>query len=248
MMETVLYGRSQLMHSLIPEIHPLYPTDLKPWPYDVAAANALLDSAGYVDSNDDGIRQDPETEQSFRITIGTGDNEVQQQIVEYFIKNMRDCGIAVESYYLPNDDWYADGPDGPLFGRQFDLGEFAWIAEREPACFTYTAAEITGPSTEINRATKQAYTGWNGTNATGWWNPDYDEACRRARHALPGQADYVRQHQAALRILAQELPSLPLFSRLTIAAAQPNVRNIQLDPSQPSALWNVYAIDMAQMR
>ncbi len=244
MMEAVLYGRSQLMHSIIPDTHPLYPDDLTQWPYDVAAAKQLLDSVGYIDLNGDGIRQDPQTEQSFRVTIGTGDNKVQQQIVQYFIENMRRCGIVVDSYYLPAKDWYADGPNGPLFGRQFDLGEFAWIAKREPACFTYASWEITGPPNEINRATKQPYTGWNGTNATGWWNPDYDDACRRARQSLPGQPDYVRQHQAAQRILAQELPSIPLFPRLTVMAAQPDIHNIQLDPSQVSVLWNLYAIDM----
>lgn len=244
MMEKVLYGRSQLMHSIIPENHPLFPDDLTQWSYDVAAANALLDAVGYVDLDGDGIRQDPQTEQSFRVTIGAGDNAMQQQIVQYFIENMRRCGIAVESYYLPANDWYADGPDGPLFGRQFDLGEFAWAAGREPACFAYASWEITGPETEINRASKQPYTGWDGTNATGWWDPDYDDACRRARQSLPGQPDYVRQHQTALRILARERPSIPLFARLNVTAAQPHVRNIQPDPTQPSVLWNLYTIDM----
>lgn len=244
MMEAVLYGRSQLMHSIIPETHPLYPDDLVQWPYDVSAANSLLDVAGYLDLNGDGIRQDPKTEQSFRVTIGAGDNEVQQQIVQYFIENMRSCGIAVESYYLPAKDWYADGPDGPLFGRQFDLGEFAWIAEKEPACFAYTSWEITGPTNETNRATKLPYTGWDGANATGWWEPVYDDACRQALRKLPGQPGYDQQHQAALRILAQELPSIPLFSRLTVTAGQPGIRNVQLNPSQPSVLWNLYAIDM----
>jgi peptide/nickel transport system substrate-binding protein len=244
MMEAVLYGRSQLMHSIIPETHPLYPGNLTQWPYDVAAANRLLDSVGYIDLNGNGIRQDPKTEQSFRVTIGAGDNEIQQQIVQYFIENMRSCGISVESYYLPAKDWYADGPDGPLFGRQFDLGEFAWISEREPACFSYAGWEITGPTSETNRATKQPYTGWDGTNATGWWHPDYDEACRQAQQMLPGQSGYSQQHQAALHILAQELPTIPLFPRLTVTAAQPYIDNIQMDPAQASVLWNLYAIDM----
>jgi peptide/nickel transport system substrate-binding protein len=244
MMDTVLYGRSQVMSSIIPPTHPLFPDDIVQWPYDIDAANALLDDAGYIDLDGDGIRQDPKTEQSFRITIGAGDIEIQQKIVQYFVENMRRCGIAVESYYLPADDWYADGPGGPLFGRQFDLGEFAWIAGREPACFAYAAWEITGPPNEINRATKQPYTGWDSTNATGWWNSDYDTACRLALQALPGQPEHLRQHQAAQRIFAQELPSIPLFPRINVAAAQQNVRNIQLDPTQPSALWNVYAIDM----
>lgn len=244
MMAEVLYGRSQLMHSYVPNLHPLYPDDLAQWPHDPAAANDLLDAVGYVDLNGDGIRQDPASDQSFRITIGAGDNQMQQQIIQYFSNNLRDCGIAVDSYYLRADDWYANGPDSPLFGRQFDLGEFAWQAGREPACFAYASWEITGPATEINPVTRQRYAGWDGTNATGWWNPDYDAACRLAAQSLPGLPAYERQHQAAQRIFAQELPSLPLFARLNVAAAQPGVLNFQMDPTQPSSLWNLYEIDM----
>ncbi|MEJ2746940.1 MAG: ABC transporter substrate-binding protein [Anaerolineae bacterium] len=244
MMADILYGRSQLMHSYIPDIHPLYPNDLTQWPYDPAAANALLDAVGYVDLNGDGIRQDPASDQSFRITIGTGDSQMQQQIAQYFSDNLRDCGIIVDSYYLRAEDWYASGPDGPLFGRQFDLGEFAWQSGREPSCFTYASWEITGPETEINPATRQPYIGWDGTNATGWWNPDYDTACRLADLSLPGLPAYEQQHQAAQRIFAQQLPSLPLFLRLNVAATQPDVLNFQMDPTQPSSLWNLYEVDI----
>jgi peptide/nickel transport system substrate-binding protein len=243
MMDAILYGRSQQLHSYIPELHPLYPDNLTQWPYDPAAANKLLDQVGYLDLNGNGIRQDPTTDQSFRVTIGTGDNELQQQIVQYFSSNMRDCGIAVDTYYQRAEDWYANGPDSPLFGRQFDLAEFAWQAGREPACFTYSSWEITGAETEINRTTKKPYKGWEGTNATGWWDPDFDTACRLAGQSLPGEPQHKQQHQIAQRIFAEELPSIPLFLRMNVAAAQSHVLNFQMDPTQPSAVWNLYELD-----
>ncbi len=244
MIDEILYGRSQLIHSYIPSNHPLYPANLTQWPYDPQAANTLLDSAGYKDNNGDGIRQDPISDTSFRITLGTGDNEIQQQITQKFQADLRDCGIIVETYYLPADDWYADGPDSPLFGRHFDLGEFAWQAAREPACFLYTAQQITGPTTEKNRATGQPHLGWNTANATGWSNPEYDEACKTAQRTLPGMSAHTQSHQLAQQIYAQNLPSIPLFSRLKVAATQPNIKNFQIDPTQSSALWNLYEIDI----
>lgn len=244
MVDEIMYGRSQLLHSYIPSDHPLYPPDLTQWPYDPLAANALLDDAGYLDTNGDGLREDPLTGVPFRVTLGAGANEMQQQITQQFQDNMRDCGIRIDPYYLPTEEWYANGPDGALFGRQFDLGEFAWMAERDPACFLYTSWEITGPDTETNRATGQPYGGWNAANETGWWHPDYDTACQTARHALPGQSAYKEAHQQAQRIFAQNLPAIPLFLRLKVAATQPNIRGIQINPTQPSALWNLYQIDI----
>ena len=244
MVDALLFGRSQLIHSYIPNDHPLYPRDLTEWPYDVQAGNKLLDDAGYLDKNGDGIREDPVTGALFQATIGAGANKMQQQITQMFQDNMRDCGIQIKPYYLSTEDWYANGPNGPLFGRRFDLGEFAWKAEEEPACFLFTSWEITGPEAEINPANGQPYHGWNTTNASGWWQPSFDTACQKARRALPGMPDYEENHRQAQRIFAQNLPIIPLFLRLKVAATQANVQNLKIDPTQPSALWNLYELDI----
>ncbi|MCP4425465.1 MAG: hypothetical protein GY803_13310 [Chloroflexi bacterium] len=246
MMDELLNGRSQLIHSYIPSDHPLYPDDLAEWPYDVQAANALLDAVGYLDHNGDGIRQDALTDTSFRVTLGAGANVMQQQITQQFREDMRDCGIEVQTYYLPPEEWYASGPDGPLFGRHFDLGEFAWMAQREPSCFLYASWEITGPDTEINRAAGRPYGDWDAANGTGWWDLEYDDACQTAHRNLPGTPAYEKAHREAQRIFAQNLPVIPLFLRLKVVAAQPHVSALKINPTQPSALWNLYEIDMQE--
>lgn len=81
-------------------------------------------------------------------------------------------------------------------------------------------------------------------NVTGWRNEAFDVACRAARAVLPGTADYEANHQAALRIFADELPALPLFTRIELAVAQPTVQNIRLNTTQPSELWNVFEWDV----
>ena len=48
-----------------------------------------------------------------------------------------------------------------------------------------------------------------------------------------------------MRLFAQELPALPLFTRLRLAATTPDVRNFRLDATQPSDLWNVFELDLA---
>lgn len=244
MINEILYGRTQPIHSYIPSIHPLFPEDLQTWPYDIEAGNLLLDEAGYLDSNGDGIREDPVTHQPFRVTLGTGTFEMQQQIARIFKNNMRDCGIEILPYHLPEDEWYASGPDGPLFGRQFDLGEFAWMAKREPACDLYTSWEITGPGTETNRSTRQPFGGWDAANETGWWNQDFDTACQITKDSLPGTPPYEENHKEAQHIFAENLPVIPLFFRQKVSAVRPHIQNFVLDPTQPSALWNLFEIDI----
>lgn len=244
MVDNILYGRSEVIHTYIPSVHPLYPEGLTEWPYDVEAANALLDEVGWVDGDGDGIREH-EDGTPFAITLGTTTgNEMRQQLTQIFKENQLDCGIDVELYYLPASEWFADGPDGPLFGRTFDLGEFAWLTGVEPSCGLYLSSQITGPVDEINPKTGQPFGGWGAASETGWVNEDYDTVCNLAIGSLPGTPEYEENHKEAQRIFSQEVPVIPLFLRLKVAAARPEVCNFSVDPTQNSELYNLYEIGL----
>lgn len=243
MVDNILYGRSEVINSYVPSVHPLYPENLSEWPYDVEQANALLDEAGFVDSDDDGIREDPASGTPFAVTLGTTTgNELRQQLTQIFKENMVECGIDVELYYLPSSEWFADGPEGVLFGRRFDLGEFAWLTGVEPSCSLYGSWNIPGPPEEADLYPS----GWGGQNETGWRNEAFDAACQKALGALPGTADYEDAHKEAQVIFSENVPIIPLFLRLKVAAARPNVLNFGVDPTQNSELYNIYEIDLQQ--
>ena len=246
MVDNILFGRSEVIHSYIPSVHPLYPDGLTEWPYDVDAANALLDEVGFVDSDDDGIRESGGT--PFAVTLGTTTgNEMRQQLTQIFKENMLDCGIDIELYYLPASEWFADGPDGPLFGRRFDLGEFAWLTGVEPSCGLYTSDAVTGPEDEVNSdhyIDGTTFGGWGNSSDTGWVSEEYDVACNQARGALPGTSDYAEGHAAAQVIFSDQVPVIPLFLRLKVAAARTNVLNFGVDPTQNSELYNINEIDL----
>jgi peptide/nickel transport system substrate-binding protein len=87
--------------------------------------------------------------------------------------------------------------------------------------------------------------GWTGLNYVGYSNPAYDAACRRAREALPGEPEYVQYHQVAQRIWAADLPSLPLYMRIKVAASRPQVYGFLLDPTTMSEMWNVEKIKVS---
>ncbi|NIP27063.1 MAG: hypothetical protein GWO38_25415, partial [Phycisphaerae bacterium] len=147
MVDDFLFGQPEIMHAYVPTIHPLYPTDVSVWPYDVAGANTLLDNAGLVDSDEDGIREDPISGSPFAVTLlSTIGNELGENVAAALVEDLADCGIEVEVSLLQGDVYFADGPDGPLFGRQFDLAAFPWLISVEPNCSLYLTSRI--PSAE----------------------------------------------------------------------------------------------------
>lgn len=236
MVEELLFDKVDVMDAYIPSLHPLYPDELTVWSYDVESANDLLDKAGYPDTDEDGIREDQTSETPFKVTLlGVTGNELGEQVAEIFQENMVDCGIEVELSYIRPERYFADGPDGPLFGRQFDLAAFPWLISLEPNCALYLSSQIPDPNNDWNS---------NYNNVTGFRNPQFDAACEAALETLPGTKGFAENHQEALRIWSEQLPIIPLFMRLKVAASRPGVENFIVDPSQASELWNLYDLDI----
>jgi peptide/nickel transport system substrate-binding protein len=259
MVDNILYGRSEVIHTYIPSVHPLYPEGLTEWPFDVEQANALLDEVGFVDNDGDGVREyyagedlagaDSQWDGTpFIVTLGTtSGNEMRQQLTQIFKENLAECGVQVDLYYLPSSEWFADGPEGPLFGRKYDLGEFAWLTGIEPACDLYAGFLIPGPPDATDADGNLLYpSGWGGQNETGYRNDEYDAVCNTALSSLPGTPEYEEAHKEAQRIFSQDVPVIPLFLRLKVAAALPSVQNFGVDPTQNSELWNLYELDLGE--
>jgi len=237
--DTVLYGRSVVISTYIPPEHPLYAEGLTEYPYDPDKGKALLEEMGWKDANGDGIREASGVEGIPDGTLlefkwGSTTAAMRVQYMQIFQKHLADCGFKVNLENMASGQWFADGPDGPLFGRRFDVGSFAWLTGVEPSCSLYLSSEI--PSEE---------NGWAGQNDPGFQNADFDAACKRAITALPGTKDYIEGHKDAQRIFSEQLPVVPLFLRLKLAATRPEVKGFIMDPTQNSEMWNVEAFDLA---
>ncbi|MCB8946256.1 MAG: hypothetical protein H6658_21125 [Ardenticatenaceae bacterium] len=238
MIDELTFGQGTLMNAYLPDNHPLFPTDAPTFTYDPAAANAALDALGYVDTDGDGIRQDISTGLPFSITLGTDNSSpIRPQIIAIAQENLRACGLTVGTFSLPIAEWFADGNVGRLFGREFDLGEFAWRVGIRPSCHLWLTANIPGPEVE-------GYIGWRGVNVSGWSNEAFDTACNAALNALPGTPEFETNHRQAAHIFMEELPIIPLFAHAKSAAINPRILNFQLDVTQPSELWNVAELDV----
>lgn len=234
--DDLLYGATIIPGTYVPPEHPLYPADLTLWPYNPISATLMLEDMGWTDQDHDGIREChgcdvagtvegtplafswKSTTASFRVAY-----------MQMFRDDLAACGIDLTLENLPAEELFADGPDGPLFGRKFDMASFTWlITGVEPPCELYVSSQIPG---EEN--------GWSGYNNIGYSKPAFDTACSAAMQSLPGTPAYVAGHQAAMRIQAEELPTLPLFLRPWVNAGQPKLVGFSVDLTASSELYNV---------
>ncbi|MFQ6102597.1 MAG: ABC transporter substrate-binding protein, partial [Anaerolineae bacterium] len=231
--DELLLGKSVVIHSYIPAEHPVYNPDVKQWPYDPEAAMALLEEMGWTDEDGDGVREchgcgiaDDGTPLAFK--WGSTTATLRVNAMQIFQVNLAECGFDVTLENLPAGEWFADGPEGPLFGRHFDLGEFAWLTGVEPPCDLYLCTQW--PSEE---------SGWAGQNDPGYCNEEYDRVCNAALQSLPGTPEYEQYHKEAQRIFAEELPVVPLFLRTKLAAYRPEVKGFIMDPTCNTEMWNI---------
>ena len=90
-------GLQQGANSLIvPVFGNLHDADFAGFTYDPEKANELLDEAGYVDVNDDGIREDADGNE-FTINFAFRDGgDTAQALAEYYIQQWEEVGLNVE--------------------------------------------------------------------------------------------------------------------------------------------------------
>jgi len=92
--QATLQGYGTVAHSGVPPFHWAYdPSVISPLEYDPAAAQALLDEAGWRDRNGDGVRESADgTRLSFSIKYNTG-NQLRQDIAEIMQSQLAQVGI-----------------------------------------------------------------------------------------------------------------------------------------------------------
>ncbi len=228
--DAVYAGLGEVTHAYVSPDHPFYPADATHYSYNPAQGRLLLDEAEWDTINDDGIRVKSGVEFSVNLLTTNDPTRITtaQIIADQMLNN---CEIEVIPDPRPPGEVFADGPDGPLWGRQFDLSMFTWQTSVQPRCDLYHSDQIPGNGYP---------NGWDGNNETGYSNPTFDAACDEALASLT-QADRISYHGEALGIFTDDLPVLPLYLKLRVGAAQPRITGFTLDATA-TPLWNVESL------
>jgi peptide/nickel transport system substrate-binding protein len=256
--DSVMFGQSVVLDVYIPPQHPLFNPDATHYEFDVEAGSALLEEVGWVE--DDGDPLTPRVYQGddptipagtpLSVTYETTSATQRVQAMAIFQNSMAECGIEVELINSPSAEWFADGPEGRLFGRRFELGQFAWLTGVSPPCDLYLGSETTGPPgetfTSIMTGDKVPYGSWGSNNNTGFYDPEYEAVCNAALQSLPGQPGYEEAHLEAQQLFSELLPVAPLYLRLMLAGTRPDMCNFIMDPTAGSEMWNVEEFDYGE--
>jgi peptide/nickel transport system substrate-binding protein len=226
MTDAIFGGHAPVLHSwVLPNQAEAAPADqITRYDYNPEAAQKLLDEAGYTARDPSGIRASAAGITLTFTLLTTEGTPVRQQISSMFQQDMKALGIDIQVQALPPDQLFA--PDGPLFQRQFDLALFGWIANPDPGGLLLWSCNAV-PSPDNN---------WTGDNFAGWCFRDASRAIREAVTTL----DADKRKNAYLiqqKLWTQELPSLPLFQRLSMTLAVPGIRGVRPDPLAPIT-WN----------
>jgi len=113
---------------------------LENYPYDPEQAKSILEEAGWVDSNGDGVREKDGVD--LAIEYGTTPHEVRQDAQAVIQEQLAEVGIKVNLHSVEDDLYFAvDGPaamgefdilewsDGPLFP---DPDIYYWLCDQIP--------------------------------------------------------------------------------------------------------------------
>ena len=241
------YGNlTQVPTSYLPPEHPMYAADLPGYAYDPEEGTRLLQAAGWIDEDDNPVT--PRVASGingiadgtlFSVTLLTSTAEMRQRIVQDVVDYLGQCGIEVETRALARNEFYAPAPDGVVFGRQYDLAQFAWASGGVAACYIYMSSEI------ANAGNDWLGERFGGLNSMGYTNETLDDACRRA---LTGDR-YVEQakqlQQEVQRIVAEELPSIPLFYFPRLALSRIDLCGMTMDVTARSELYNLEEFEIS---
>ncbi|MCJ7735434.1 MAG: ABC transporter substrate-binding protein, partial [Anaerolineales bacterium] len=169
-----------------------------------------------------------------QFTLLAAETDKPPEAVEIIQENLGSCGIGVEIQYLPASELLAPGPEGPVFGRDFDLAYFAWAAGSYQPCRLFLSDEIPGLYPEFPK-------GWGGVNAPGYSNEDFDHACRTVLTNLPDSAESLAALDEIQSIFRQELPALPLFFRQDVIIVHPDLAGVESGIFP--LFWNIEGIE-----
>lgn len=238
----VFLGQNRVPLGFYPPDDPRSLQGENPFPYDPQKGQQLLDSVGWVDED-----ANPATPRVARgvpnvlegtplaVTYLTTNAPLRQKVAAILAESLRGCGIGVNVQSLDAGEFYAPGPEGPLFGRKFDLAAFAWQSGDESPCFLYMTEQIPSASNH-----------WLGTNVTGFSDPTYDRLCQVALSAHPSDGEvYLTAQREVQASYMQFVPSLPLYYALDLVAARPDICGLAPSLTGRSDLWNLETLDRA---
>lgn len=202
--------------------------------FDVEAAKAALETAGWTDSNGDGTVDKDGTEAVLEACTSSG-NPTRQLTLEKVAGYLSEIGVKINitladaaSVYFAG--WNDTTPDTKcsIYRGTYDLALFAWVLTFDLfGNYYYSYHTEQWPDEEPH----------DGGNTSRFSNPDMDEALNTLRDAVSAE----EQVQAALtiqQVYVDEIAEIPLYYRESTRGKSVRLQNFFKNPSTASDMWN----------
>ncbi|MEM7335532.1 MAG: peptide ABC transporter substrate-binding protein [Chloroflexota bacterium] len=197
---------------------------------DIAGANALLDEAGYLDTDGDGIRETPDGIPLI-ILYQTSTNSVRQG-TQAFVKQMwEQIGVETELRNIDASVFFGGDPASPdTYGKFYaDIEMYTSSAsglDFQSYLGNWTSSQVSGPDNNFL-----------GSNVARWTNAEFD-----ALHAeLATTGDQERRSEIVKELndlVIQGGGMIPLIYRGSVSAHANTLLGVRMNPWD-SELWNV---------
>ncbi len=223
--------------TVVPTSNPISPLDwyhvaVPDQTYDPAAANKVLDDAGFT-KGADGIRT--VNGKKLSLTFCTSTRPYRVDSLSVYASNMKDIGIdAVTKAVKANPNlfggWNDVQPDEPcnLIRGNYDVAMFAWVAPLDPlgSYNVYTCGGIPDAAPH------------NGQNNTRACDPAVDQIWNDVK----SNVDFAKIGDAMAKwqqYYNANVVEVPLFQWKDVYLVNPKLQNVVGNPTTASVLWNV---------
>ena len=225
---TQLYGEAGQVATNFIVAPEKYTSTNTSYEFDLEQAATLLDQAGWVDSNGDGIRDKDGIDMA--LLFQTSVNPVRQKTQEIVKQNLESLGMQVELKSVDPSIYFGD-PANPDSTNAFyaDLQMFAFDSETpEPDSYMrlYSCSEIAQKENQ-----------WSKENLSRYCNPDYDALLTQLQQEL----DPERRRQLFIDmndVLIDDVALIPLVHRSDPMAVGNRLTNLEFTPWDAST-WKI---------
>ncbi len=198
---------------------------------DVAAANAILDAAGWV-AGSDGIRAKGDVKLSFTMgtTPGNQARELAQQIIQ---EQMKKIGVK---FTIKNSD---DILWKKMTGFDYETLIFAWVGSPDPYSNNVIWLSTAIPERCPPRLADADECDYSGQNYTRTAVPAVDELLNAADREPDAAARASLYNQADAELAHNAITVIPLFQKPTQLGYQSAIAGVRDNPTQDGFTWNI---------
>jgi peptide/nickel transport system substrate-binding protein len=232
--QDLLFGKTQPMGTFWSATPPFGNPDIKPWPYDPEQAKALLDEAGWVDSDGDNIR-DKEIDGAkvdLKLKYITNSRSLRKDVMAVVKQMWAQVGIEADLINYANDIYFGSyGENGPLYG-EFDVAQYSNApAFPDPNVAQFRCDEIPTPDNPV------------GDNFQGYCNEKLDEILSLASTTV-NRDERIKLFYDAAQIMYDDVVWVGLWNDTDLWSVSNRVKNVEFSGGTP--FWNVTDWDVQE--